>query len=130
MSGRLTGKRALITGAAQGLGAAIACRLAVEGAHAADGSQRERREGRCGGTFEGTRRHAAFFARHDVSNESDRIDVIDHAREQLGGPSVLVDNAGIVLTGSVGAYRYITGQPPIVDGGRSVMEPRHFRRKN
>jgi NAD(P)-dependent dehydrogenase (short-subunit alcohol dehydrogenase family) len=58
--------------------------------------------------------------RHDVTNDSDWIDVIASAREQLGGLSVLVSNAGIALTGSVDASRYITGQTLIVDGGAAV----------
>lgn len=43
----------------------------------------------------------AFTARHDVTSESDWADVIALASSRLGALSVLVNNAGIVLTGSV-----------------------------
>ncbi|WP_313802984.1 SDR family oxidoreductase [Sphingobium sp.] len=102
MSGRLSGKLALVTGAAQGLGAAIARRLALEGARVLLTDRNE--SGVKVVAKELSKefgRDAACFARHDVTSESDWIDVIAYAREQLGGLSVLVNNAGIVLTGSV-----------------------------
>ena len=102
MNGRLTGKLALVTGAAQGLGAAIARRLVLEGARVL---LTDRNESGVKTAAEELSKafgdEAAFFARHDVTSESDWIDVIAYAREQLGGLSVLVNNAGIVLTGSV-----------------------------
>jgi NAD(P)-dependent dehydrogenase (short-subunit alcohol dehydrogenase family) len=102
MSGRLAGKLALVTGAAQGLGAAIARRLAVEGARVL---LTDRNESGVKAVAQELSKElggdAAFFARHDVTSESDWLDVIAYAREQLGGLSVLVNNAGIVLTGSV-----------------------------
>jgi NAD(P)-dependent dehydrogenase (short-subunit alcohol dehydrogenase family) len=102
MSGRLTGKLALVTGAAQGLGAAIARRLAAEGARVL---LTDRNESGVKAAAEELSKEfgsdAAAFARHDVTSESDWIHVIAFAREQLGGLSVLVNNAGIVLTGSV-----------------------------
>lgn len=102
MNGRLSGKLALVTGAAQGLGAAIARRLTVEGARVL---LTDRNESGVKAAAEELSKEfgedAAFFARHDVTSESDWTDVIAYAREQLGGLSVLVNNAGIVLTGSV-----------------------------
>jgi NAD(P)-dependent dehydrogenase (short-subunit alcohol dehydrogenase family) len=102
MSGRLAGKLALVTGAAQGLGAAISRRLAIEGARVL---LTDRNESGVKVVAEELSKEldgdTAFFARHDVTSESDWLDVIAYAREQLGGLSVLVNNAGIVLTGSV-----------------------------
>ena len=102
MSGRLAGKLALITGAAQGLGAATAQSFAAEGARLLLTDRNEAGVAliasdinRCCGA--GT----AMSARHDVSIEEDWSRVIDLARASLGGLSVLVNNAGIVLTGSV-----------------------------
>lgn len=102
MSGRLAGKRALVTGAAQGLGAAIARRLAREGARVLLTDRNE------AGVAAVAREiadefgsDAALAARHDVTRESDWADVVALARDALGGLSVLVNNAGIVLTGSV-----------------------------
>jgi len=99
---RLVGKKALVTGAAQGLGAAISWALAREGARVLLTDQNER------GVHDQARQintaiasDTAISARHDVTNESDWVAAVALAREQLGGLSVLVNNAGIVLTGTV-----------------------------
>src|ERR1700679_3851868 len=76
MSGRVAGKKALVTGAAQGLGAASAWGLAREGATVLLTDVNE----------SGARQGAAAIGR---------------AREVMGGLSVLVNNAGIALLGSV-----------------------------
>jgi NAD(P)-dependent dehydrogenase (short-subunit alcohol dehydrogenase family) len=102
MNDRLAGKKALVTGAAQGLGSGIAEALAREGAsvlltdrneigaiEAADRINQALGKGR------------AFAARHDVTSEADWQTAVDVAREKLGGLSVLVNNAGIVTMGTV-----------------------------
>ncbi|MDX3911453.1 MAG: SDR family oxidoreductase [Sphingobium sp.] len=102
MSSRLEGKKALVTGAAQGLGSAIATELAAEGARVLLTDLNE-----AGATavanqinreFGASR---AFAIRHDVTNQADWRRAIEAARSELGGLSVLVNNAGIVITGSV-----------------------------
>jgi len=102
MNNRLAGKLALITGAAQGLGEAIAWRLAREGARvlltdineAGVKNVAQRINDELGASF-------ALSTRHDVTSENDWIDAVAFARDELGGLSVLVNNAGIVLAGSV-----------------------------
>lgn len=102
MTGRLNGKKALVTGAAQGLGAAAALALAREGAcvlltdinEAGATASAAAVNAACGAAL-------AHAARHDVTREDDWKSVIDRARDILGGLSVLVNNAGIVVTGSV-----------------------------
>lgn len=102
MSGRVEGKKALVTGSGQGIGAAAALLLAREGAQVlvsdinekAAIAQAEAINAELG---EGT----ASAVRLDVTSESDWIDAVAAARERMGGLSVLVNNAGIVLTGSV-----------------------------
>lgn len=102
MSGRLSGKLALVTGGAQGVGQAIAVAIAREGGRVlitdinGEGAAAAARE--IDGEFgPGT----ASSMRHDVANEADWADAVDYARSQLGGLSVLVNNAGILQIGSV-----------------------------
>jgi NAD(P)-dependent dehydrogenase (short-subunit alcohol dehydrogenase family) len=85
----------LITGAARGIGAALAERLATHGARLAlIGLEREKLEqvaARCG---EGT-----FVAECDVSDTEHVTQAIDSAAETLGGLDVVVANAGIATGG-------------------------------
>jgi NAD(P)-dependent dehydrogenase (short-subunit alcohol dehydrogenase family) len=102
LSGRVAGKKALITGGAQGLGAAAAWALARESAKVvvtdlnAAGAARVAAaiNAECGPA-------TASSLQHDVTSEVDWINAIEHARKTLGGLSVLVNNAGIVVTGTV-----------------------------
>lgn len=102
MAGRVAGKTALITGAAQGLGAAIGRRLAEEGAKVAltdlnlEGAQAVAAEiaARRGAG-------AAFAFRHDVTDEAQWVEVLAQADAAMGGIGVLVNNAGIATLGSV-----------------------------
>lgn len=101
-NGRVAGKKALITGAAQGIGAAVAELLAREGARVLltdinKAGAHERAEAINAELGGGT----AFSARLDVTDESEWRSALSVAQEQMGGLSVLVNNAGVVLTGSV-----------------------------
>lgn len=102
MAGRVAGKKALITGAAQGLGAASAALLAREGAQvlltdineAGAIEQAAAINAECGA---GT----AFALRHDVTQEAEWAAAIDCAAEQMGGLSVLLNNAGMGVPGNI-----------------------------
>jgi NAD(P)-dependent dehydrogenase (short-subunit alcohol dehydrogenase family) len=91
----LRGQRVLITGAARGIGAALAERLAAHGARLAlVGLEPELMQAvadRCG---DGT-----FVAECDVSDNERVVQSVDAAAEALGGLDVVVANAGIATGG-------------------------------
>lgn len=101
-NGRLKQKKALVTGGAQGVGAGIAIALAREGARVL---VTDRNEPGAQAVAERINQQfgegSAYACRHDVTQESDWRDAIAFARECLGGLSVLVNNAGIVVKGTV-----------------------------
>jgi 3alpha(or 20beta)-hydroxysteroid dehydrogenase len=88
--GRLSGKIALVTGAAGGQGAAAARRFIEEGAQVVIGDVRDD-EGKAYADEIG-----AHYRHLDVSNEDEWADAIGEVREVYGQPNVLVNNAGIL----------------------------------
>ncbi len=100
--GRVAGKLALVTGAAQGLGAAHSMLLAQEGARVlctdrnGEGAQ-ETADGINAALGAGT----AFAVTHDVTDPAEWEAAVDAAREHLGGLNVLVNNAGIGVAGNI-----------------------------
>ena len=102
MTGRLDGKKALVTGGAQGLGAAIAERLAAEGAQVLVTDLNEAGAGEvAAGILSRYPDSNALSLRHDVTSEEDWKAAVAMAEESMGGLSVLVNNAGVITTGSV-----------------------------
>jgi NAD(P)-dependent dehydrogenase (short-subunit alcohol dehydrogenase family) len=102
MAGRVSGKKAFITGAAQGLGAAMAQKLAAEGAKVSladinlDGVKAQAAEINAA-HGKGT----AFAFPLDVTKEDQWIFALEEADAAMGGISVLVNNAGIVRGGDI-----------------------------
>jgi len=102
MPGRLEGKKAFISGAAQGLGAAFALRMAIEGAKVAladiniAGARAvaAQIDAHCGAG-------SAFAFSLDVTREEQWIFALEEADEAMGGLSVLVNNAGIMRLGDI-----------------------------
>lgn len=95
MAGRLANKRALITGAAGGLGAAMARIMAAEGCKLALTDVNAEAVQSLADEINTAHPGAAFAYAHDVTSEEQWIDVLGRASEDIGGLSVLVNNAGI-----------------------------------
>jgi NAD(P)-dependent dehydrogenase (short-subunit alcohol dehydrogenase family) len=102
MAGRVAGKKAFITGAAQGLGAAAAHKLAGEGAKVAladinlAGAQAA-----ADAINETNGKGAACAFALDVTQEDQWIETLARAHAAMGGISVLVNNAGISRGGNI-----------------------------
>jgi meso-butanediol dehydrogenase/(S,S)-butanediol dehydrogenase/diacetyl reductase len=94
-AGTLTGRVALVTGAGQGNGRAIALRLAREGADVAVNDLR-------GDAARSTSDEIASVGRRSIAIEADVADVaqisamIDRVKRELGALHILVNNAGII----------------------------------
>lgn len=92
MSGTLLGKRAIVTGAASGIGEAIAKAFLAEGAHvlavdlAEEGLQK---------AFEN--QPSVQLLAQDVTQGNAADVIVNTAKEAFGGLDILVNNAGIAL---------------------------------
>ncbi|RNL66780.1 glucose 1-dehydrogenase [Zhongshania marina] len=90
--GRVEGKVAIVTGAAQGLGEAFARRLVEEGAKVVM-TDIDEVKGYAAAKEIGD---SALFLKHDVSNESQWIKIVNDAEAIFGSVSILINNAGVV----------------------------------
>ena len=96
----LEGKRAIVTGAAGGIGAVTAALMAQEGAAVvvADINEEQGEQTVAGIRDKGGRAH---FLRTDVTKESDLKALITRGAELLGGLDTLFNNAGAQRSGAV-----------------------------
>ena len=102
--GRFAGRRALVTGASRGIGAAVALRLAAEGADVAVTARTLDRHDHLAGSLGETR---AALEPHggrvtvvvaDLASEEDRRRVVPEAADALGGAvDILVNNAAAAM---------------------------------
>lgn len=95
---KLEGLKVIVTGAAQGMGAHFAKRLAEAGAHVAAGDVKE--EGLAALASETKGAKGKVITRVlDVSDEAQCASFVNFAYEGLGGLNALVNNAGILRDG-------------------------------
>ncbi|MBT2287754.1 SDR family oxidoreductase [Paenibacillus albidus] len=96
---RLTGKKAIVTGAARGIGYEVARRFAEEGAAVvmadidAGGEQAAQQLQQAG--------LAVTFCRTDVSSNVSVVQLVDTAMQLYGGIDILVNNAAVNIPGSI-----------------------------
>ena len=97
----LEGRNAIVTGAARGIGAACARAFARHGANVVVGDVLE---DDCAETARGILEEAgasAVAVRADVSREEDCAALLDACAEHFGDCGILLNNAGIIVPGSI-----------------------------
>lgn len=95
--GRLSGKVAIITGAARGMGAATSARFVAEGARVVVTDI----DKDAGLAFAESLGAAAEFVQLDVGDETEWSSVVEAAEEKHGSIDILINNAGFSQVGSV-----------------------------
>lgn len=100
-AGRLADMRAIVTGAARGIGAATARRFCEEGARVVLADRDGEGVAAAAAELEAAG-HAVHARRCDVTDESAVKDLIDGAAELLGGLDIVLANAGVLSIGALG----------------------------
>lgn len=99
--GRLDGKKALVTGAASGIGLACARMMAGEGAAVTLSDINETLVSDQAASLTKEHPGRVFFCRHDVTREDQWTDAVAYAENAMEGLNVLVNSAGICRLGTV-----------------------------
>lgn len=95
----LAGKRALVTGAARGIGAAIAKKLAADGADVAITYEKSMEEAEAIVADMRALGRRALAIQADAANPEASITAVERAVADLGGLDILVNNAGVLVAG-------------------------------
>jgi len=104
MAARFAGRRALVTGSSRGIGAAVAERLAAEGADVAITARTKASHEHLAGSLDETAERIGRYGTRiatvvaDLTDEHDRARIVTDAAELLGGPiDILVNNAAAAM---------------------------------
>ena len=95
---------AIVTGAAQGLGEAIAHRLAKEGAHVVVADVNLEGAKKVAATIEAESDRRAIAVRADVTDEAQVEEMVRRTVEEFGRLDIMVANAGILISGEVADF--------------------------
>lgn len=98
---RLANRIAVVTGGAQGLGEAIAERLAREGAHVAVGDVNAEGAKSVAERIAGAYGVKTVGFRMDVTDEKEVAECFDLVEKNLGEIDLLIANAGVLISGEV-----------------------------
>ena len=110
MTGRFAGRRALVTGASRGIGAAVALQLAADGADVAIVARSVEPHAKIAGSLNDTAAQIRALGRQcvvigaDLSDEGDRARIVPEAIDGLGGLDILVNNAAAAIYHPPEAY--------------------------
>jgi len=111
MSGRFKGRRAVVTGSSRGIGAAIAERLAAEGADVVITARTLEKHDHLAGSLQETAKRLEQYGGTvgivvaDLTDEGDRARIIPEAQAALGGPvEILVNNAAAAIYAPVEGF--------------------------
>jgi citronellol/citronellal dehydrogenase len=103
MPGRFNGRRALVTGASRGIGAAVAVQLAAEGADVAIVARSVEPHQKIAGSLNETAERIRQLGSRcvvigaDLSSDEDRSRIVPEAIAGLGGIDILVNNAAAAI---------------------------------
>ncbi len=98
---RLKDRIAIVTGAAQGLGEALAHRLAKEGAHVAVFDIMDEKAAQVATAIADKYGVRTLSAHVDVTNLSEVDTAVDRVVDELGQLDIVVSNAGILFSGAI-----------------------------
>ena len=96
VTGRLSGKVAIVTGAARGIGAATARLFAEAGAAVVLADRRDELGAATASAIDAETPGSARYVTLDVTSEDDWADAVAQTVAAFGGVDVLVNNAGII----------------------------------
>ena len=98
---RLKDRVAIVTGAAQGLGEAIARRLAREGAHVVVADINLQKAQAVAADIASSEDVRALAVKADVTSFADCVKMVEACEAEFGRLDILVSNAGILIAGDV-----------------------------